>query len=200
MRKVNRKRRIIRQKNISLQTKKKRLMTTIDIIILFIISIGILLGLVKGALKQLAGLLGLIVGLLAAKALYATVATQEFSHVTHNMTVAQLLGFLTIWVIVPLLFWGVACLLTKALDVVCLGWINRLLGGVLGGMVHALLVSLLICVLEAVDTKSDLISKGQKQESILYYRMEPLVGLFFPAAKEFTEQIYNEINDATERI
>ena len=175
-------------------------MTIIDIIIIVIIGVGILLGLAKGALKQLAGLLGLIVGLLAAKALYATVAQEVFSHVTANLTVAQLLAFLAIWVIVPLLFWGVACALTKALDAVCLGWVNRLLGGVLGGAAHALLVSLLVCVLEAVDTKDDLIGKGQKMESILYYRMEPLAGLFFPAAKEFTEQIYKEINDATERI
>ena len=175
-------------------------MTTIDIIILFIISIGILLGLVKGALKQLAGLLGLIVGLLAAKALYATVAQEVFSHVTDNLTVAQALAFLAIWVIVPLLFWGVACVLTKAMDAVCLGWVNRLLGGVLGGVVHALLVSLAICVLEAVDTKDDLISKKQKQESVLYYRMEPLAGLFFPAAKTLTEQIYDGINEAAERF
>ena len=175
-------------------------MTTIDIIILVIISIGILLGLVKGALKQLAGLLGLVVGLLAAKALYATAAAEVFSRVTDNMTVAQLLAFIAIWVIVPLLFWGVACALTKALDAICLGWINRLLGGVLGGVVHALLVSLVICVLEAVDTKNDLLSKGQKQESVLYYRMEPLAGLFFPAAKTLTEQIYDGINEAAEHI
>ena len=175
-------------------------MTTIDIIILVIISIGILLGLVKGALKQLAGLLGLVVGLLAAKTLYATAAAEVFSRVTDNMTVAQLLAFIAIWVIVPLLFWGVACVLTKALDAVCLGWINRLLGGVLGGVVHALLVSLVICVLEAVDTKNDLLSKGQKQESVLYYRMEPLAGLFFPAAKTLTEQIYDGINEAAEHI
>lgn len=175
-------------------------MTTIDIIILIIIGIGILLGLMKGALKQLAGLLGLVVGLLAAKALYATAAEQVFSRVTDNMTLAQAMAFLAIWVIVPLLFWGVACLMTKAMDAVCLGWINRLLGGVLGGVVHALVVSLLICVLEHIDTKSELIGKSQKQESILYYRMEPLAGLFFPAAKTLTEQIYDGINEAAERI
>lgn len=175
-------------------------MTIIDIIILILIGIGILLGLVKGALKQLAGLLGLVVGLLAAKALYATAAAEVFSRVTDNMTVAQLLAFLAIWVIVPLLFWGVACVLTKALDAVCLGWINRLLGGVLGGVVHALLVSLAICVLEAVDAQGTLVSTRQKQESALYYRMKPLAGLFFPAAKTLTEQIYDGINEATERI
>ena len=180
-------------------------MTPLDTIILVILGLGVLLGLVKGALKQLAGLLGLVVGLLAAKALYATVAEEVFSHVTGNMTVAQMLSFLAIWVVVPLLFWVVACVLTKAMDAkamdaVCLGWVNRLLGGVLGGVVHVLLVSLAICVLEAVDTKNDLISKKQKQESVLYYRMEPLAGLFFPAAKTLTEQIYDGINEAAERF
>ena len=175
-------------------------MTTIDIIIAAIVGLGIVLGLVKGALKQLAGLLGLVVGLLAAKALYATVAERVFSHMTNNLSVAQLLAFLAIWVIVPLLFWVVAGLLTRAMDAACLGWVNRLLGGLLGGTVHALLVSLAICVLEAVDTKDDLLSREQKQESVLYHRMEPLAGLFFPAAKDITEQIYKEINDATQRI
>ena len=168
-------------------------MTPLDTIILVILGLGVLLGLIKGALKQLAGLL-------AAKALYATVAEEVFSHVTGNMTVAQMLSFLAIWVVVPLLFWVVACVLTKAMDAVYLGWVNRLLGGVLGGVVHALLVSLAICVLEAVDTKNDLISKKQKQESVLYYRMEPLAGLFFPAAKTLTEQIYDGINEAAERF
>ena len=138
-------------------------MTTIDIIILILIGTGILLGLIKGALKQLAGLLGLVVGLLAAKALYAAVAQEVFSRVTDNMTVAQVLSFIAIWIVVPLLFLAVASLLTKLLDAITLGWINRLLGGVLGGVVHALLVSLVICVLEAVDTKDDLISRQQKQ-------------------------------------
>ena len=171
-------------------------MTTIDIIILVILGLGIILGLLKGVLKQLAGLLGLVVGLLAAKALYATVADRVFSHMTDNPTVAQLSAFLAIWVIVPLLFWIVASLLTKALAAVSLGWVNRLLGGV----VHALLVSLAICVLEAVDARGTLVSARQKQESALYYRMKPLAGLFFPAAKTLTEQIYDGINEATEHI
>ena len=175
-------------------------MTTLDIIILVVLGLGVLLGLLKGALKQLAGLLGLVVGLLAAKALYATVAEEVFSRVTDNMTVAQVLAFLAIWVVVPLLFWAVACLLTKAMDAFCLGWVNRLLGGVLGGVVHALLASILICVLEAVDTHGDLISRSRKQQSILYYRMKPLAGLFFPAAKTLTEQIYDGINKAAGRI
>lgn len=175
-------------------------MTVIDIVILAIVAWGVLSGLLRGALKQLAGLLGLVVGLLAAKALYAVVAVRIFSQVTDNLTVAQVLAFIAIWVIVPLLFWSVACVLTHALEAVSLGWMNRLLGGLLGGLVHLLLASLLVCVLEYVDGSNRLIDGADKRESIFYYEIKPLAGLFFPAAKDLAEQIYEEINDATNRI
>ena len=76
------------------QISKDR-MTTIDIIILVVIGIGVLLGLIKGALKQIAGLLGLVVGLLAARALYASVAEDVFSRVTDNLTLAQHINHLS---------------------------------------------------------------------------------------------------------
>ncbi len=47
-------------------------MATIDIIILIVIGAGAIVGFVKGFIRQLASILGLIVGLLAAKALYAS--------------------------------------------------------------------------------------------------------------------------------
>ena len=175
-------------------------MNTLDIILLALIGLGAVLGFAKGALKQLAGLLGLVVGLLAAKALHATVAKEVFSRVTDNLTVAQVLSFVAIWVAVPLLFWLVAALLTRAMEAVSLGWVNRLLGAALGGLLHALALSLLVCVLEVVDTDDVLLSRSQKRQSVLYDRLKPLAGLFLPAAQEFTRQIYNEINDATERI
>ena len=157
-------------------------MNTLDIILLALIGLGAVLGFAKGALKQLAGLLGV------------------FSRVTDNLTVAQVLSFVAIWVAVPLLFWLVAALLTRAMEAVSLGWVNRLLGAALGGLVHALVLSLLLCVVEVVDTEDVLLSRAAKRQSVLYGRLEPLAKAFLPAAQDITKQIYNEINDATQRI
>ena len=44
------------------------------------------------------------------------------------MTFAQILAFVVIWVVVPLLFLLVASLLTKAMEAISLGWLNRWLG------------------------------------------------------------------------
>lgn len=163
-------------------------MTVIDIIILIAVGAGVVNGFMKGFIRQLASILGLIVGLLAAKALYAPLAAKLCPSVTESMTVAQVLAFVVIWIAVPLLFTIVASVLTKAIEAVSLGWLNRCLGCGLGALKFALLASLIICVIEFVDGDNKLISGTKKSESLLYYPMETFGGMFFPAAKEVTQQ------------
>ena len=163
-------------------------MTIIDIILLVVIGAGAVIGFIKGFIRQLASILGLIVGLLAAKALYVSVAERGFSKITDSMTFAQILAFVVIWVVVPLLFLLVASLLTKAMEAISLGWLNRWLGAGLGALKFLLLVSLLICVVEFIDSDNTMIDRTMKEESVLYYPIESFAGMFFPAAKEVTEQ------------
>ncbi len=166
-------------------------MTTIDIIILVIVGIGAVRGFMKGFIKQLASLLGLVVGLLAAKALYALVAEKLCPALTDSMTFAQILAFILIWIAVPLAFALIAALLTKAMEAVSLGWVNRWLGLGLATLKYFLMLSLLIGILEFVDSDNSLIEKRKKSESVLYYPMEEFAGIFFPAAKSLTETIIN---------
>ncbi|MCM0315290.1 CvpA family protein [Bacteroides fragilis] len=163
-------------------------MTTIDIIILIALGAGVIIGFMKGFIRQFASILGLIVGLLAAKALYTSLAVKLCPTVTDSMTVAQILAFVIIWIAVPLIFTLVASVLTKAMEAVSLGWLNRLLGAGLGALKYLLLVSLVVCVIQFIDTDSQLISQTKKEESLLYYPMERFAGMFFPAAKEVTQQ------------
>ena len=163
-------------------------MTTIDIIILIALGAGVIIGFMKGFIRQLASILGLIVGLLAAKALYTSLAVKLCPTVTDSMTVAQILAFVIIWIAVPLIFTLVASVLTKAMEAVSLGWLIRLLGAGLGALKYLLLVSLVAWVIQIIDTDSQLISQTKKEESLLYYPMERFAGMFFPAAKEVTQQ------------
>lgn len=164
-------------------------MTTIDIVILIVLVAGAIVGFTKGFLKQLADLLGLVAGLLIAKALYATVAERFFLPLTDSLTVAQGIAFVVIWLAVPLAFLLLATLLTKAMEAVALGWVNRLLGAGLGLLKSALLVSLLICVVEYIDSDNTLLKRTKKQESVLYYPMEKFAGIFLPAAREVAGEL-----------
>ena len=172
---------------------------TIDIIILIVIGAGAIVGFVKGFIRQLASILGLIVGLLAAKALYASLAEKLCPTVTDSMTVAQVLAFIMIWIAVPLIFVLSASLLTKAMQAISLNWLNRWLGSGLGALKFLLLTSVVIGAIEFVDSDNKLISATKKEESLLYYPMETFAGIFFPAAKNMTQQyiLENKDKDAT---
>ena len=106
----------------------------------------------------------------------------------HILSYFRLEAFVVIWIVVPLLFLLVAALLTKAMEAVSLGWLNRWLGAGLGALKFLLLVSLLICVVEFIDSDNTMIDRTMKEESVLYYPIESFAGMFFPAAKEVTEQ------------
>lgn len=163
-------------------------MGSIDIIILIIVGIGATLGFMKGFVKQLASLLGLVVGLLAAKALYAPLAEKLCPTVTNSMSFAQILSFSIIWIAIPIGFAVLASLLTKAMEAISLGWINRWLGCGLGALKYLVLVSLMVAFIEYVDTGNKLVDKTKKADSVLYYPMKSFAGLFFPVAKQVTEQ------------
>ena len=172
---------------------------TIDIIILIVIGAGAIVGFVKGFIRQLASILVLIVGLLAAKALYASLAEKLCPTVTDSMTVAQVLAFIMIWIAVPLIFVLIASLLTKAMQAISLNWLNRWLGSGLGALKFLLLTSVVIGAIEFVDSDNKLISATKEEESLLYYPMETFAGIFFPAAKNMTQQyiLENKDKDAT---
>ena len=151
-------------------------MATIDIIILAMIGVGVIMGLIKGFVKQMASIVGLIAGLLMARALFGIVAERLAPVLGTSTTVAQVFAF-------------VASLLTKALDAVHLGWLNRWLGSGLGALKYMILIGLAIHVIEYIDPNNEMISATKKKESVLYYSMRDLSGIFFPVFKNVTEQL-----------
>lgn len=137
-------------------------MATIDIIILAMIGVGVIMGLIKGFVKQMASIVGLIAGLLMARALFGIVAERLAPVLGTSTTVAQVL-FILIWIAVPLGFAFVASLLTKALDAVHLGWLNRWLGSGLGALKYMILIGLAIHVIEYIDPNNEMISATKRR-------------------------------------
>jgi len=164
-------------------------MQAIDIIILVLLLAGAITGFRKGFIKQLASLAGLIIGLIAAKMLYVAVGDKLIGTITTNPTFAHSLAFVLIWVVVPIVFTLVASLLTKALEIISLGWLNRLLGAALGAVKLVLFISVFLCAFEYIDSDNQIINKEMKESSALYYPMKELAATFMPVVQDFAEDI-----------
>ena len=164
-------------------------MEIIDIVILLLVAVGVIQGLMKGAIRQLASIIGLIAGLLLARALFGLVAERLAPVLNTSITIAQIISFVLIWVAVPLGCSLIASVLTKAFNAIHLGWLNRLAGAVVGALKALLLLGLAIHVLEYIDPKSEVITKTNKKASALYIPVRDYSNMFFPMVKGAVDQI-----------
>jgi membrane protein required for colicin V production len=164
-------------------------MNGIDGIILIMVGIGILTGVMQGFVKQLAQLVGLVAGLLVARALFGVAGEWLAPEIGTSVTVAQIIAFVLIWVLVPLGFTVAAAILSRALSVVHLGWVNRWLGSGLGALKYLMIVGVIIHVIEYIDPQSHLIEKEKKEASACYYPVRDLTAALFPVFKQAGEQL-----------
>ncbi len=164
-------------------------MTAIDIFILAVLGIGLVSGLAKGFIKQACTLIGLVAGLLVARALYVMVGEQLAPHIGTSVSVAQIISFIIIWAIIPALLMLAGAALTRALEIVHLGAINRLFGGIAGMALHLLFLGILIKVVEYIDPEEQMLPAQAKEASVFYHPVKETAGMFFPAIKEVTEQL-----------
>ena len=164
-------------------------METIDMIIAGVFLLGAIQGFIKGLVRQVASLVGLIAGLLIARALFGVVGEYLAEQMGTSVSFGQILAFILIWVIVPIGFSIIAYMLTKTLELIKLGFLNRWLGSGLGAVKYLLVASLFIQLVEFIDSKNELIAGTTKEASAFYYPLEKFSGVFMPALKTVTNQL-----------
>ena len=159
-------------------------MQTIDIIIAVLLAIGLVSGLRDGLVKQVAGLAGIIGGLLLGRMFYLPVGEWLCTTLSISIEAAHITAFILILIVVPLLLNLVGWVVAKILSAISLGWMNRLLGGVVGVLKFALLVGVIITGIELFDTHEVLVSEQKKEASIFYYPTYNITSIFFNDLKE----------------
>lgn len=164
-------------------------MTVLDWIIVAFIGIGVVIGYSKGIIRQLASLVGLVAGLLIARAMFTKVGETLAAELGASLTFAQVLAFVLIGVLVPVGFLLLASVMTKAVEVVRLGFVNRLLGAGMGGLKCLIFAALFINLVEYTDSESSLIAKTTKSSSVLYYPIKELSEFFYPTVRSVTKQL-----------
>lgn len=162
----------------------EKIMQTIDAIIAVMLFIGLISGLRDGLVKQVTGLVGFIGGLLLGRSFYMSVG--EWITLTFDVSseVAHITAFILILIVVPLLLnligWGVS----KLLSIISLGWMNRLLGGLVGLLKFALFSGVVITGIELFDQHDVFVAEEKKESSVLYYPLYEATDIFFNGIKE----------------
>jgi len=120
-------------------------MNWLDIILLVILILTAIVGIFKGLVKQVIGLVAVILGLILAS-LYYERAAGIFETFIKNILLSNFLGFLLIFVVVLIAGAVIGHLITKVMKGP-LALVNRLFGGVFGAVKGVLICGILVFAL-----------------------------------------------------
>jgi len=120
-------------------------MNWLDIILLVILILTAIVGIFKGLVKQVIGLIAVILGLILAS-LYYEGAAGIFETFINNVLLCNFLGFLLIFVVVLIAGAVIGHLITKVMKGP-LALANRLFGGVFGAVKGVLICGILVFAL-----------------------------------------------------
>jgi membrane protein required for colicin V production len=134
--------------------------TWLDYAFVVIIVFSTVFALTKGIARELISLVALVGGFIFAAYYYHTVA-RVFADYTRTETVANLLGFLVIFLSIILVGAIAAYIANRFVKMASLEWFDRVLGGVFGFLRGWAVTSIIVLALIAFPVRDNLVAQSQ---------------------------------------
>lgn len=142
------------------------------LLIIAVSIIGALVGFYQGALKQIASMVGIFVGLLIAVMAYGKFGEMLADLTGTEQSTANIIAFVAIVILLPLVLGWVASLLTKAFKAVHLNFINRIAGAVIGLVSYLLILSVAFNVYDFIKSNGGMQTEKLDERPNLYYLLK----------------------------
>ncbi len=144
---------------------------------------GIVRGLMSGFIRSLSVFVGLILGITLAQVFASDLSPTIQEWFTMSDKQCLSLSYVIIFIIVMVLVAIIARILDKFINLILLGWLNKLLGAIFGFFKWAIILSFFIMVIEYANSKFEFLSPEKKSESILYEPIKKVVPTIMPYVK-----------------
>lgn len=155
-------------------------MNLLDFIILLPMVWLCIRGFQKGLILELASLIGIILGIIAAY--YFAGYVQDFikDHFSFKEHTSRILAYIAIFLAVMLIVYLIGKMVEGVIDVIALGWLNKLLGALIGLAKGIVVVCVILYIFEKTDPRQRVITPGVKEGSFFYDPMMQLVHWVVP--------------------
>ena len=162
-------------------------MNIIDIILIIPIIWFAYQGFKRGLIIELASLLALILGIYAA--LYFSDYAADFlsSNLDMGPKYLPIISFIITFIVVVVLVYFIGKILEKLVNIVALGFLNKLAGGVFGILKAAIFISIIFLIINHFNYQ--LISQGKKDGSLLYGPVAGIAPLLWNSLEDMNIQM-----------
>lgn len=162
-------------------------MCTLDIIILLCFIPGLVRGLRKGFIEQAVALLSIVIGVFLAFHFSDTLTPYLAPYIKASEQAMKIISFAIIMVLVIIVLSLLGRFIAKVLDVVMLGWVDKLLGAVFAVLKVALILGVLILLIDSVAGEWEVLESDFFQNSVLFTKLRDAVNFIFPYFNKWIE-------------
>ncbi len=155
-------------------------MNLLDFLILIPVVWLCIRGASKGFIIELATLIGMALGILAAYYFADEVQGLIKNYFSLGDRAIRVLAYLLIFLVVWLAVYLIGKIFEKSADVIALGWLNKLLGAIFGIAKGVILVCLILFLIEKFDPTQKVITPNVKEKSMFYKPAMEVVHTFVP--------------------
>jgi membrane protein required for colicin V production len=157
-----------------------------------ILLIGFFSGLVRGFVRGLLGLVGLFLGIMLAAAHYEWLASRFLSFLPGEQA-PVIVSFVVIFLAVVILVGIIARIIAKAMRLATLGWLDRLLGGVLGVGIASVVIGVLLLLAVLAGLESSPMLVGSRSAPMALDVTDLVVRILPENARATVEEHYDKL-------
>ena len=155
-------------------------MNYLDIVLGIFLLLGLYKGIKNGLLIEVASLVAIILGVYGAINFSFYAAEYLDNQVDWEPATRNLLAFAITFIVIVLIITLTGKLLTKLAEVIMLGILNRILGGLFGILKVAFILSVILMFVSSLAERLNFINEETKESSVLYNMVQPLAPLLLP--------------------
>jgi len=162
-------------------------MNFLDIILIVPLLWSAYKGFTKGFIIELSSLAALILGVYLAYNFSGYAQNFLIENFNVGSQYLQIISFALTFIVVVILIIVLAKVLEKFIDILSLGFINKLAGALFGVFKIVFILSILLIIIENFDGNNNLITKKNKKESFLYGYIAPFATKIIPKMKQLID-------------
>ena len=149
-------------------------MSYVDLFFGLVLDWGAYSGFSKGLIKELASILGVIIGVFLAKNYYPYLDIKLKPIFESEAGFISILSAILIFLLTIMVFKIIAKFLTKFLKIIALGLLNRIIGSVFGIFKTVLLLCILVFIFSNINNVTGIIKAEKLSQSFFYSKIEKI--------------------------
>ena len=171
-------------------------MNYLDIIIVLPLLYGLIKGFSNGLVKEITGLLGLIIGVYVAINFSSYLHPRFSEFLGGHEQFVPIVAFTTLFVVSILVIRLLGYFLDKLTKVLALGIISKILGSIFGFFKIVVIFSFLLVVI----TEYELINTKTQKESVLLKPLQDVAAIITPEINKHKNTLLDKIEKNTEKV